>query len=1062
ELFTLNDEETQSRFAELLGRAADEAGVHVLLSLRDDFLIHCHDHAALSPVFKDLTPLRPPKGAALRRALVEPAERRGYRFEDEALVAEIMTEVTRERGALPLLAFAAARLWEKRDRKTKLLTREAYLEIDGVGGALAQHAEATLDGIGSVRQPIVREIFRNLATARATRAARDRQELLSVFEDEDGAGDVLGRLIDARLLTSFERPGGEGEPSSQQIEIIHESLLTGWPRLVRWQAQDADSALLRDQLRQAARLWDERGRPLDHLWAGASFREFQVWREHYPGHLTATEEAFAGAMVEHAQRRRRRRRLAVTAVMVALLGVATLTTTFWQRSELAREEAIAEARRAEASKLLAIGQNELARYPTAALAYALKSLELADTLGARLFALRALQQAPPGSHLFLGGAREAPRAHRVAFSPDGEWLAVGGYQMTEIRHWHGGAPISLSEYPTSGYITVQVGFGPQGKLLVTNHGGEVRFHSAPEGEELARRKLEEGPSALRMTGEGFFTWTNVGGERIVRWWSLDGGEPKLVGKIEAPTRVDIDPLSRWLAYSRGRKVYVRSLLDWSAPPGLVGEHSEDVAAIRFHPDGEWIAAGDASGEIRLWSLSGGPSALLRVLHATGMQAVRVRMIRIDPAGSRLALGGVLEGQPAVWLWDLMGPPEAEPILLKGAPVTLESEGVYLNGATFDPTGRWLVTANVGSVGFWPVTRDYPRILTGHAARVSDLAFTPDGQSIVSASSDGTVRLWPLSGEGGQSQVVLREFLMFPKVDVDPKGRRLLVASGATGARVFMVNLKRRNVGELSGFGSNAVLVPVVFDAEGRRAATGAFRGPAEEKVIRVWDLESGGARVLGPNEGTAGDFRGYMGLQFTSDGRLFSSGGDGLRLWNLEGGTAEVLASGSWQGMQMALTVDGRHLVHVRRLDPNPTERVLIGLDLKQGTSRTLPTHGRSVHSVAVDRMGSLVVTGSIDGVVRVGSVTGEEPHLLLGHEGWVRAVAVSPDGRWIASGGADGTIRLWPMPEGRPFHTLPYEELLDKLRSVTNLRVIEDEASPTGYRLEIGPFPGWETVPVW
>ena len=33
--------------------------------------------------------------------------------------------------------------------------------------------------------------------------------------------------------------------------------------------------------------------------------------------------------------------------------------------------------------------------------------------------------------------------------------------------------------------------------------------------------------------------------------------------------------------------------------------------------------------------------------------------------------------------------------------------------------------------------------------------------------------------------------------------------------------------------------------------------------------------------------------------------------------------------------------------------------------------------------------------------------------------------------------IRLWPMPEGQPFHTLPYEELLAKLRSLTNLRVI-------------------------
>ena len=89
-----------------------------------------------------------------------------------------------ERGALPLLAFAAAQLWERRDREQGLLTREAYEQIGGVGGALAQHAEATLEHIGEDEIPIVRELFRNLVTAQGTRAARDREELLSVFPSE--------------------------------------------------------------------------------------------------------------------------------------------------------------------------------------------------------------------------------------------------------------------------------------------------------------------------------------------------------------------------------------------------------------------------------------------------------------------------------------------------------------------------------------------------------------------------------------------------------------------------------------------------------------------------------------------------------------------------------------------------------------------------------------------------------------------------------------------------------------------------------------------------------------
>jgi WD40 repeat protein len=117
---------------------------------------------------------------------------------------------------------------------------------------------------------------------------------------------------------------------------------------------------------------------------------------------------------------------------------------------------------------------------------------------------------------------------------------------------------------------------------------------------------------------------------------------------------------------------------------------------------------------------------------------------------------------------------------------------------------------------------------------------------------------------------------------------------------------------------------------------------------------------------------------------------------------------------------------------------------------------------VAHDPTGTIAVSGSSDGVVRVGPVTGDEPHLLYGHTLDVFSVAVSPDGKWIASASQDGTIRLWPMPEGTPLHTLPYEELLARLRGLTNLRVVPDEASGTGYAVRVGPFPGWRTLPSW
>ncbi len=331
ELFTLSPPEVQARFATLLSRLALEADVHVLLAMRDDFLLRCQEHEALRPVFEGLVPLGPPAGDALRRALVQPALKCGYRFEDEALVADMLRAVEGERGALPLLAFAAASLWDRRDREQGLLTRDAHDAIGGVAGALAQHAEATLDRVGAEKLPLARELFRNLVTAEGTRAVRDVDELVTVFPEAQrgDAGTVLKALVDARLLTSYEAHGTEPrERSGRRVEVVHESLLTAWPRLVRWRTEDEGGAQLRDQLRQAAHLWEEKGKPEDLLWTGTSYQEYQVWRARYPGGLSETEEKFGQAMTSRAGRLRTRRRIAVAVVLAALVGGLAVVTSF--------------------------------------------------------------------------------------------------------------------------------------------------------------------------------------------------------------------------------------------------------------------------------------------------------------------------------------------------------------------------------------------------------------------------------------------------------------------------------------------------------------------------------------------------------------------------------------------------------------------------------------------------------------------------------------------------------------------------------------------------------------
>jgi WD40 repeat protein len=91
---------------------------------------------------------------------------------------------------------------------------------------------------------------------------------------------------------------------------------------------------------------------------------------------------------------------------------------------------------------------------------------------------------------------------------------------------------------------------------------------------------------------------------------------------------------------------------------------------------------------------------------------------------------------------------------------------------------------------------------------------------------------------------------------------------------------------------------------------------------------------------------------------------------------------------------------------------------------------------------------------VRVGPVSGAEPHLLLGHQEQIKAVAVSPDGDWIFSA-AGSEIRRWPMSDltQPPLHALPASEFLREMHARTNLRVVESPDSPGGWKIEVSPF---------
>ena len=1041
ELFTLNPIATQEIFIDLLGSLVDEADLHVLLSMRDDFLHRCHTHAPLRTIFDHLTALEKPDAESLRRALVEPAGRLGFSLEEDQMAAEMITEVEDERGALPLLAFSVAELWDRRDRERRLLTRRAYEAIGGVTGSLARHAEKTLESLGPERLPIVRELFRNLVTAENTRAVRCHSDLMSVFPNElrESGGEVIRRLIDARLLTTYE-DDEDGSETARRIEIIHESLLSNWPRLIRWRSQDADAARFRDELRQAARTWHERGRNNDLLWTGSAFREFQVWRDHYPGGLTEVEEAFETAMTTLAARRQRRRRVAATAAFVTLLVVLFVVGGLWRQS-------VRETRRAEAAKLLALGQVSLAEERTTAVAYAIASLELADTAEARRLALRALWMGPPATVVF-----DRRQCWWIAFAPDGGRMAVGdNLGLLRVHSRRPGPLTKLNDFWQRG-MAVFHEFSPDSRLLVgwaSDAGPEFRIWDVESGQtvriiEVPNVSLAggifdgDGQTILSTGFQDSGPLTN-GAERFGRYffhrWSLDGGEPELLGSVEATMspKAEIDVSRKLLVVGNRDTLYLHRLESLGRdPPKIVGRYPEAFglnSKTAFDPVKDRIAASDSGGNLLLWPIDGDGSQPERRL-----QAPRDPMATtFGPEGRFLAHSS----RKGVRLWDLEGP--------VGAAGLIFDWGAH--HVAFTPDRHWLATASYRlGLALWPLTSPYCRILHGHQAGVPRLAFSPDGSHLFSqGSDDGTVLSWDLGGGAGLEPTVV--FQVTPQwgwgLEVDRRGRFLVVG---TPGGIWKVPLDGDEPVKLEGFPrQNSKL-----DPSGRYLAGRVFADHGTEEM-HVLDLETGNIRVFEtPGEGNV------RAWNFDSNGKLIVARGGVISRWSPETGLAEVLIAEEAWGIQMG--PDGLHMLCW--IDGAPTI-----FDLEDGT-RTRIDLPEGDSDLGPGPSGPIVMTRTGTGEFFVGPVGGVDRHLLLGHTSSIPQVKSSPDGRWIASGDWDGTIRLWPMPDFSkpPLHTLPHDELMVTLERLTNLRVVPDNEASTGYRVEadLDAYRGWQKTPEW
>jgi len=361
ELYTqVADPAERAAFTACLSAVADDATspLRVVLSIRSDFL----DRIAEDPQFvneltKGLFFLGPPGREGLREAITQPAEMAGFQFEMPAIVEDMLDHLEATPGALPLLQFAAAKLWENRDTARRMLTHHSYMAMGGVAGALASHADRFVAEAGAQKAPLIRALLLRLVTAERTRAIVPIAELLELSREAGEIQRLIDQMVDARLLVVQTLEGGKGST----VEIVHESLVHGWPTLRRWLDENQDDAALVDQLRVAARQWHQKGQDAGLLWRGESADEAKKFRKRYKGPLSDIERGFLDAVVSFEISQARRRRVVIVGAFTVLSLIVVATMVLLVIIQQSRAEAKGNLAKAEVAQQDAENQLQIAK-----------------------------------------------------------------------------------------------------------------------------------------------------------------------------------------------------------------------------------------------------------------------------------------------------------------------------------------------------------------------------------------------------------------------------------------------------------------------------------------------------------------------------------------------------------------------------------------------------------------------------------------------------------------------------------------------------------------------------